>query len=92
MSTPSEPSALFIKTIRLLLPAILWFDRTFFRLNRLEKIKRVELEAPLSKLIEFYGDPIESKPHEDFDEAITQPFRSLHSTRSSLRSGRGKPV
>lgn len=74
MSDTSEPSPLFVKTVQALAPAILWFGRTFLRWNRLEKIERVELESPISKVIEFYGDPIESKQHEDLEASVIHTF------------------
>jgi hypothetical protein len=90
MSETSEPSPLFVRTVRAFAPAILWFGRTFLRLNRLEKIERVELEAPISKAIELYGDPTESKPHADLDGATTYTFSVVPFHEAVITEWKGK--
>jgi hypothetical protein len=74
MSSSDEPSPLFVKTVQAFAPAILWIGRTFLRWNRLDHIDMVELETPISDVIELYGEPVESKPDEDFTEATCHTF------------------
>jgi hypothetical protein len=77
MKSSDEPSPLFmlfLKTVQTFAPAIVWFGRTFLRWDRLSHIDLVELETPISDVIELYGEPVESEPDEDFTEATCHTF------------------
>jgi len=75
MSEAKAPSSILEKTVQIFAPVILWFGRTCLQWNRLDHIKRVELESLITDVIDIYGEPIESNPTEDFPEATTHTFQ-----------------
>ena len=54
----------------------LWAGRVFRGDHRLEKLDMVPLLTPIAALKDRYGDPVDSKAHEDFLEATEYSFEA----------------
>lgn len=70
MCTASAMKDLFLQFIG---GSIRWFGR-MRGYHRLEKVRMVPLRAPLLEAIALYGEPVETKVHEDFPEATEYIF------------------
>lgn len=74
MSDNDALSPFVVKVLQTLAPPILWFGRNFLGWNKLDHVELVALGTPIEEVIKLYGEPLESKKDEDFDEATIHTF------------------
>lgn len=54
--------------------SVLLFGRFVLKWNRLEKVRLIPLDTPLSRVLAIYGEPFDVQPTEDFPGSTTYCF------------------